>query len=279
MAWIYYNKSIISNFPPHYEITEYDVADAKRLLRYYGATLIRYTTDFDLNCKTNWWYSIKDDQFDSSELSSSDRYEITKGRKRNTVEVIDDVFRYMSDLYEVYLSAFRRYSKNDVPLSRKDYLNRLFAEQNSEIEYVGVFSNSNGKLVGYSKNYVFDDYVSLSTVKFDPDYLKDGSSAALFVHIIQRYIVDMKKRYVLDGERSIRHETNIQEYLEKYFRFRKAYCHLHIIYNRKYEPLVEMLYRLRLPLLVFNEKVDNRNLNNICALIKQEEIRRSFPNY
>ena len=51
--------------------------------------------------------------------------------------------------------------------------------------------------------------------------------------------------YISDGSRSINHETAFQDYLEKYFGFRKAYCKLHIAYNPKVKWLIKLLYTFR----------------------------------
>ena len=40
-----------------------------------------------------------------------------------------------------------------------------------------------------------------------------------------------KNFYICDGERNILHETSFQNYLEKYFGFRKAYCKLNLKYR------------------------------------------------
>ncbi len=51
--------------------------------------------------------------------------------------------------------------------------------------------------------------------------------------------------YINDGARSIRHETAFQDYLEKYFGFRKAYCKLHIAYRFPVNIAVKLLYPFR----------------------------------
>lgn len=54
-----------------------------------------------------------------------------------------------------------------------------------------------------------------------------------------------KNFYINDGARSISHETNFQDYLEKYFGFRKAYCKLHVAYNRRIKLVVKVLFPFR----------------------------------
>ena len=51
--------------------------------------------------------------------------------------------------------------------------------------------------------------------------------------------------YICDGSRSIVHETAFQDYLEKYFGFRKAFCKLHVSYNPCVRWMVLLLFRFR----------------------------------
>ena len=274
MSWIEYNHMIISNFPPHYKIQKKDIEIAKRMMKESKALLIRYTSDFDCKCDTEWWYVIKDMPDDINDLKSNNKYTITKGIKRNTARQIDPQ-QYKDELYNVYYKAFSRYKKNGVPIRKDKFLEGLIIDNNNpSIEYFAVFSNKDGELVGYSKNILNDDYVSYSTIKFNPDYLSDGCSAALFYAMNNYYLVELKKKYVLDGERSIRHETNIQDYLEKYFKFRRAYCKLNIIYKPLFEVAIKILYPFEYLFLVLNKKLNSKVVNNIHALLYQEKIRR-----
>ncbi len=274
MSWIKYHHTIISNFPPHYEIQKKDIEIAKRMMKENKALLVRYTSNFDCKCETEWWYLIKDMPDDVNNLKSKDKYEIIKGIKRNTARQIDPQ-KYKNELYNVYYKAFSRYKKNDVPIRKEKFIEGLIIDKNNPgIEYFGVFSNKNRELVGYSKNILNDDYVSYSTIKFNPNYLSDGCSTALFYAMNNYYLVELKKKYVLDGERSIRHETNIQEYLEKYFKFRRAYCKLNIIYNPLFEIVIKILYPFEHFFLILNKYINSKIINNVYSMLYQEKIRR-----
>lgn len=59
---------------------------------------------------------------------------------------------------------------------------------------------------------------------------------AINAAIINQILIDHKEflscgGYISDGSRNISHETAFQDYLEKYFGFRKAYCKLNISYR------------------------------------------------
>ena len=88
----------------------------------------------------------------------------------------------------------------------------------------------------------------------------------------QYYLNDRKFRYVNDGARSISHDTNIQSFLIQKFRFRKAYCRLHIVYSKRVKLLISLIYPFRLLIRCFRIGV----FLKLNILIKQEEIRRSY---
>ena len=78
------------------------------------------------------------------------------------------------------------------------------------------------------------------------------------------------KFYINDGSRSIRHETAFQDYLEKYFGFRKAYCHLNVKYRKGFGVIVRILYPFRKYI-----KPDSGIGSKVSAILRMEEICRS----
>lgn len=78
-------------------------------------------------------------------------------------------------------------------------------------------------------------------------------------------------KYICDGARSINHDTQFQNYLEKYFLFRKAYCRLNIAYKPKIGGIVKFLYYFRKPLKAFDSV---GIIHPINAILKMEEISR-----
>ena len=82
--------------------------------------------------------------------------------------------------------------------------------------------------------------------KTNPEYEKYQVNAAL----VYRFLLDFDDelsngKYICDGSRNIMHETGFQDYLIKYFGFRKAYCKLHLIISPKIKWLVGLMYPLR----------------------------------
>lgn len=81
-----------------------------------------------------------------------------------------------------------------------------------------------------------------------------------------------KNFYINDGARSISHETAFQDYLEKYFGFRKAYCKIHIAYNPSIKLVIKMLFPFRKMLRRFDEVGFVHQINSVLYM---EELCRS----
>lgn len=68
----------------------------------------RWTTDFDLNYESGWWYCIKDTPMELENLKAKRRYEITSGLKNCNVTKINPL-SYAEELYQCYLDAVKEY--------------------------------------------------------------------------------------------------------------------------------------------------------------------------
>lgn len=66
-----------------------------------------------------------------------------------------------------------------------------------------------------------------------------------------------------------------QDYLEKYFSFRKAYCKIHIEYN----PRIKWILRLLFPFRKIMKKFDFVGfVHQINSVLKMEELKRRNKN-
>lgn len=75
--------------------------------------------------------------------------------------------------------------------------------------------------------------------------------------------------YICDGSRNSVHETNFQDYLEKYFGFRKAFCRLRMKYRFPIGLIVKGLYPFRSKI-----KKEGRISSKIANVLFYEEIVR-----
>lgn len=231
----------------------------------------RWTTDYDCGYETNWWYVVKDAPFDIAELKAKRRYEINKGIKNFRVETIDPT-EYKEELYSVQVDAFSAYPEKYRPKVDKTEFFRSI-EQWGDYSIFGCFSNETEELTGYALlAKESDSYIDFKVMKTKPMYEKYAVNAALVEGVLRHYGDFLRNGgYICDGSRSINHETAFQDYLEKYFLFRKAYCRLHIVYNPKVKWLIKILYPMR---KIFS-KLDNIGvIHQVNSVLQMEEICR-----
>lgn len=207
--------------------------------------LARWTTDWDCGYETNWWYVIKDTPFDIASLKAKRRYEINKGKKNFEVREIN-VSKFREEMYNVTIAAYSSWPEKYRPSIEKDAYFKSLNEQPDNRVILGAFSNLNKELCGYACLEEHKEYVAFVSLRVLPEAEKLGINAAIVSGILETYGEDGQfSRYICDGARSISHETNFQDYLEKYFGFRKAYCKLHVVYNPKIKWMIKVLFPFR----------------------------------
>lgn len=116
-----------------------------------------------------------------------------------------------------------------------------------------------------------ENYIALSVVRTIPEYERQQVNAAIVYKILEDYQDFLSEGYICDSSRNISHETAYQDFLEKYFGFRKAYCILHIVYNLKIKWLIKLIFPFRKCLLKFDEIGIVHQVNSI---LKMEELVR-----
>ena len=234
--WEYYNHALVPPTAPHIVPDTSWMDDAGQWRKLAGGKrplLARWITDFDCGHETEWWCLIKDTPFDIMSLKSNRRSLITRGLKRVDVKVIVPA-DYAEQMANVLIKAWKSYDESYQEKDDRKKLTEEFSGLTEETlgntEYLGAFLKDTDTLIGYSIYYLYEDWIEYSVVKTDPEYLNTQVNAALVYYGLERY---MKPgiRYILGGYRTMIHDSNYQEYLEKNFGFRKAYCRLHIKYR------------------------------------------------
>ena len=248
--WRYYNHGWISTLQPH-ETPDTQVFQTGELFKY-GGVLARYTTDFDCENQTGWWYIIKDTPYDISALNAKKRWTVKQGEKNFDVKIIEPL-EYSKELFDVAVAAFSAYPKKYRPtLVYEEYCNDVNTWLEKGMKVYGAFSKETDKLAGYAVLGYNKDCIDLNILKTNPAYEKKQVNAGLLYKIMLDFN-ELKQSptavehnyYICNGSRSILHETHFDDYLEKYFGFRKVYCNLHIEYNPKYRGLIKFLYIFR----------------------------------
>ena len=270
-GWKYYNHAVFPSTPP-YETPDLSVVESGEIWSLDGSPLLaRWVSDFDKLDSGNWWYVIKDTPFDISNLKAKRRYEINKGVKNFDVRVIDPS-KYKERLYEIQVVSFSTYPKKYRPtVDRESFIASI--DEWSDFVILGAFSRENDELCGYALLCTeAEKYVDFRALKVIPECERLGINAALCAGVMTHFDDFLKNGgIVCDGARSISHETKFQDYLEKNFGFRKAYCRLCIAYSPKMRPIVKALYPFRRILMRFD---GISKIHSINAILKMESIAR-----
>lgn len=245
--WQYYNHAIIPNCPPHEMPDLTSVKDRSIWKTAKTAFLVRYTSDYDCKFPTKWWYVIKDTPFDINSLKAKRRYEINKGIRNFDVIRLNNPSEFAADLCEIQIEAFSVYPKKYRPMvDRKNFIESVNSWSCENCYVYGAFNRKDNSLCGYA--YLTEDtsVINFNVLKTRPESEKYAINAALVYKILLDFNYKLDNScYICDGARSISHETAFQDYLEKYFGFRKAFCQLHVVFNPKYKWIILFLYRFR----------------------------------
>lgn len=267
--WKYYNHAAVPTTAPHESVGLTALEDGSIWKMKGKPLLASWTSDFDCGYETNWWYVIKDTPFDISTLKAKRRYEINKGKKNFTVKEIDPR-EYVDDLYLITVNAYSQWPEKYRPHVNETDFKRAVSGWSAYV-VIGGFDVKNEQLCGYAILHEKGDYAEFSSLRVNPDAEKKAINAAIVSGILEKYSDRLDAGfYINDGSRAIRHETAFQDYLEKYFGFRKAYCRLNIKYHFQLGFAVRFIYPFR------NRINKDSSIGSlISGVLQMEEIHRS----
>ena len=269
-GWKYYNHAAIPDCEPHEEpdLKPIENGSVWKMDRY--PLLARWTSDWDCKRETEWWYEIKDEPFDISKLKSKRRYEITKGNRNfNVVEI--DTSLYVDELLNVTKLAYEAYPKSYRPEINIEKFTYSMKKPHYFKTY-GAFSYHDNALCGYIQLDKTGQQINLIVMKAIPMQERNGINAAMIYKVLSDLSDHLKYGYICDGHRSINHETAFQDYLEKYFGFRKAYCNLHIRYRTWFGIVMGILKKGQCIINKFNK---NKIGHMITVLLEMDRIART----
>lgn len=262
------NQGGVLPLSPPSMLDQFSTGNARRLMRERGAVFLRWESNFDRSDGNPWWHIIKDSRSSLSDLSSNTRSKVRRGLK---VYDCNSLSResVLDEGYEVYSEAFSRYETHEKKYSIQEF-QKAVKSMPIQTEFWGVRDKSSGALVAFSENYVERNVCFYNTIWFDPAALRKYSSYVLFFEMNRYYLEDRHMLYVSDGARSLSHETQIHDFLESKFGFRKAYAQLHVVYVPWLGALVAVAYPFRKVV----SKIPFGIFQKVSILLKQEEIRR-----
>lgn len=233
----------------------------------------RWISDFDCGYETEWYHVIKDEPFEISSIKAKRRYEINKGNKNFYTKEINPV-DYKNEILFIIKESYKEYPKKYRPIINDLFIDNIIEYWSApDKKVIGVFKRTHEELRGVACLELTEDYINYLTHKVVPADEKKAINAALVYGVLRFYESNKRYKYITDGERAIKHQTNFHSYLEKYFGFRKAYCKLNILYNPIVKIIVSVLYPFR---GIVKHMHDNRFAYNIYCVLGQECIRRSF---
>ena len=233
------------------------------------AFFAQYITAFDVSEPTEWWFTIKDDEYDLSKLNSHDRRNVVSFKKHcyavriNPVDYVDSLFECFKKSFSAYPEKYRPHTF-DYPKFETDVRN--WASENFRV--YAAFENEKDLLIGFALVTIRGRFVKMTLQKTNPEYEKCRSNAALVDCMLNDWNEKLKSGEVIitNGSRSIKHETNFNAYLEKYFGFRKAYANLRIVYKFPFEVIVKILR----PFRKLFEHTENSILYNLYCVLKMD---------
>ena len=246
--YVYYKGMRVFSGCPHDE-EEISQSAANEIL-HGGGYLLRNLFDFDCSQPTSFWWVIKDGFGGMEELASKTRNMVRRALKTYDIQKINaDEFRRIA--LPLYNAALESYRVKAAPVTAESIEKTASAPGQ---EFWAVYEKSGGRAVALARCKVCGDCCDYGTLKCLPEALHNATYPyyGLLYEMNRHYLQERGFRYVFDGTRSITGHSNIQPFLERTFRFRKAYCQLKIFYRPWMKVAVSVLYPFRkyLPLKV-----------------------------
>lgn len=271
-GWKYYNHAAISTSLPGEPVDLSALTDG-RLWSIDGKRplLAKWETDWDCAHDTGWWWEIKESPFDWADLNSKSRTKLRQALKKCRVERISPLERE-SELWACFQAAFAKYKMAANAKTRFQFHEECARAVDNGIDFWGGFDIETGQLIGFLTIQDHGNHVENLVAKFDPAHLKSRVSDALYATVLDEYLNKRHKRFLSCGRRSINHVTNTQAYREEHFKFRKAYCRLHIVYAPRIRWLMRLLYPFRR--LIWRLSEHDKKLHLLGAVLKMDEIAR-----
>jgi len=266
--WHTYQGTVIWQGNPYKEEPTFE--QAKQALQESGAMLARWTTLFDCQNQTEWWYCLCDQYKTLQQLTRRQRYRITQGLKNCTIFPISqqEIENYADDIVRVANESFADYPKQYRPkIEKTTFIDNIKKKKNTTIFLCELTETQ--KIIGFGYCREEDNIAYLEQVKIPTAYLPTNANAALAYTICEHFLKSEKVRAVIDGQRNIKHITNYQQFLVQFAGFRFAYCKLNLLYSRKMLLAVRLLYPFRFIIKQIG-KVSPFFYNIYCILYQEQ---------
>ena len=229
-----------------------------------GGWFVRNTFDFDCKEQTDFWYLIKDSFGGMEEQSQNERKKLRHAFRSFDFKLVDkELVRQKA--FSIVKATFEDYRVSDRDMNEKVFNEYLDHCGRNNYDFWGAFDKDTQELVGFCAVHVWEDSCEYGLIGFLPKYKHDATYPyyGFFYKMNEYYLEEKRFRYVADGARSITEHSDIQSFLEKNFKFRKAYCKLRI----KYKWWFGIVVRLLLP---FRKLIWNINVKAVLRMHKMQ---------
>ena len=257
-TWIFLEESEEKKLSPE---------DAKALLKKQGL-MIRNTYDFDTKEETSFWFIVKDNLEDISELPFSARRNIRRSLRFYNIKKIN-INEFSEKALPIINSAQKSYKVKSKVTSKKEFEAEVeqYKKDNNK-EFWIVERKSDNEAVAIAVNTIKKDSCEYDTMRCKSEALHDRSYPyyGLIYEMNRHYLGERMLKYVNDGSRTLTEHSLIQDFLIHNFKFRKAYCKLKIYYKWWLNVVIKVLFP-------FKNIIPIRNIRGI---LKMEEYSRYF---
>jgi hypothetical protein len=208
-------------------------------------------------------------------LKAKRRYTINKGVKNFAVREINPREQAQA-IADIRIAALASYPKKyRISVNKEEFVKDI--QTWCFYKVYGAYDTESGVLCSYAILSRTGNYISFDVLKS----LSESESKNVNVAIVMQILIDhdtflANGGYICDGARNVLHETHFQDYLEKYFGFRKAYCKLHIAYNPSVSWVIKTLYPFRKILAKLN---GIGIVHKVSRTLLMESIRREGNRY
>lgn len=229
---------------PHFDRQLSD-NECKELLKK-GGWMVRNTFDFDQKDESDFWFVIKDSFGGMAEHSSNERKKIRRAFNRFRYEIVEKQL-VENHGFEIVDRVYKSYEKRDRIMNRNVFNGLLASWDVENHDFWGAFDIETNEMIGFASVRIYDNSCFYDMVSVLPEYKHNTSYPfyGFFYKLNEYYLGEKKFRYVTDGSRSMTEHSNIQPFLMKNFKFRKAYCKLKIHYKWWFGIVVKILFPFR----------------------------------
>ena len=270
LKWRYYNHALLPICAPHEE-PDIEVLKEKNFWKTFKPNrplFACWTTHFDCEYKTDWWYCILDKPFDISTLKSRRQTRLNQALNYFDIRIID-VALYAEQMFNVHKISWETYHHTGKFHDNKD----LFCKEvkNWKDLVFAAFDKETGEMATYYRVKVKTTHIDLVTLKTNPRFEQKRVNQAIMFFVYEYFRKDIEEgKYLCGGTRNIYHQTNFQEFRERNFGFRKAYVNLHL----QYAPCIGLIINLLYPFRKILGKMSFKIANQINGVLFMEEICR-----